>query len=289
MRSESIDVQDVSESAGSAFAFARPVNTADYGLSRLFRFRPTIFRWYHEFGLPSRDRSATASTERKAEPILSRPVDDRRNAFVDLLGRTGVLVSSELRRSVVRAAIKTASWSFRIPRPDSPITHGQWTSARSFSFFIRPMQRRCYRSDWFQEIPTRRLAPFHVIHSVATPLSLSLSLSSSADGERSYSEERKTAGSVRRRRNGKVKEKEDEEKESTNEARNGERSDHPARHSTRSPPSSFDTFYPSLFRLLLIMLLASCALVPSRTVTSRLISYHRGIPSVVSTIAETTT
>lgn len=48
--------------------------------------------------------------------------------------------------------------------------------AYSFSFFVRPMQRLCYRSNWFQEILFRCLALFHVVHSIVSPLHSSLQL-----------------------------------------------------------------------------------------------------------------
>lgn len=46
----------------------------------------------------------------------------------------------------------------------------------SFSFFVRPMQRFCYRSNWFQEILFRCLALFHVVHSIVSSLHSPLQL-----------------------------------------------------------------------------------------------------------------
>lgn len=48
--------------------------------------------------------------------------------------------------------------------------------AYSFSFFVRPMQRLCYRSNWFQEILFRCLALFHVVHFIVSPLHSPLQL-----------------------------------------------------------------------------------------------------------------
>lgn len=164
---------------------------------------------------------------------------------------------------------------FQIPRFVSPITHGRWTTS-GFVLVFRTSNAKAvlYRSDWFQEIlfAARRLALFHIVRSAAPRLSAVLFSSSLSREDRGYKEIGKPQN---RSIGGREEQRWKQEREATKWRRGGRervgegRTSSPTFHEIST--SSFDTFYPSLFRLLLIMLPLLLLLFVSR-----------GIPTIVS-------
>lgn len=86
---------------------------------------------------------------------------------------------------------------FQIPRFASPITHSRWTSWSAFVLVFRPMQRHCYRSNWFQEILSAAISLFSTSF-VPLRLPTVLFRSSPLERESRLQRDRKTAGSLER-------------------------------------------------------------------------------------------
>lgn len=144
--------------------------------------------------------------------------------------------------------------------------------AHSFSFFVHPIQRLCYRSNWFQEILSSAVSLFSTsfIHrfSLCPFPTLSAPLSLFKEKGWRIQKDRKTMGSVK----GKGGKEERNRGEGRGEKR-VERRTSSSRHSMRSPLSSFDTFFPPLFRSVSYHAVAALSRVAPRE-ESRRIDYR---------------